>query len=152
MINFAFRFDFEKDLHLDKTFQTQRKYEKLLIVIISCFVIVSIRSQDVDHAEQQGRYFANLQIFNAIYKELQTFYVDSIDAEKSINTAIGAMLNDIDPYTEYIPAKEQEQFRTMTTGEYAGIGSMIQQTPEGSSSRSLTRGVPPIRPDCARAT
>lgn len=73
----------------------------------------------------------NLDIFNALYKELQTFYVDSIDAEKSINTAISAMLNDIDPYTEYIPAKEQEQFRTMTTGEYGGIGSLIQETPRG---------------------
>ncbi|MCM1522289.1 MAG: S41 family peptidase [Muribaculaceae bacterium] len=73
----------------------------------------------------------NLDIFNALYKELQTFYVDSIDAEKSINTAIAAMLDDIDPYTEYIPAKEQEQFRTMTSGEYGGIGSLIQETPKG---------------------
>lgn len=73
----------------------------------------------------------NLDIFNALYKELQTFYVDSIDAEKSINTAIAAMLEDIDPYTEYIAAKEQDQFRAMTTGEYGGIGSMIQQTPRG---------------------
>ena len=67
----------------------------------------------------------NLDIFNSVYKELQVFYVDSIDAEKSINTAINAMLNDIDPYTEYIPAKEQDAFKTMTTGEYGGIGSYI---------------------------
>lgn len=73
----------------------------------------------------------NLDIFNSLYKELQTFYVDSIDAEKSITTAINAMLDDIDPYTEYISAKDQEQFRTITTGEYGGIGSMIQQTPKG---------------------
>ncbi|MCM1355665.1 MAG: S41 family peptidase [Staphylococcus sp.] len=73
----------------------------------------------------------NLDIFNALYKELQTFYVDSIDAEKSINTAIAAMLNDIDPYTEYFSSKDQDQFRTMTTGEYGGIGSVIQQSTEG---------------------
>lgn len=94
------------------------------LVLLSLLASAATRSKKSDIAR-------NLDIFNAIYKELQTFYVDSIDAEKSINTAIGAMLNDIDPYTEYIPAKEQEQFRTMTTGEYAGIGSMIQQTPEG---------------------
>ena len=69
----------------------------------------------------------NLDIFNSVYKELQVFYVDSIDAEKSINTAINAMLNDIDPYTEYIPAKEQDAFKTMTTGEYGGIGSYIME-------------------------
>lgn len=45
----------------------------------------------------------NLDIFTAVYKNLQTSYVDSIDADKSINTAIAAMLNEIDPYTEYIP-------------------------------------------------
>lgn len=69
----------------------------------------------------------NLDIFNALFKELQTFYVDSIDAEKSINTAIAAMLDDIDPYTEYISVKDQDSFRSMTTGEYAGIGSVIQE-------------------------
>lgn len=73
----------------------------------------------------------NLDIFNALYKELQTFYVDSIDAEKSINIAIAAMLNDIDPYTEYISAKDQDAFRSMTTGEYGGIGSVIQERGAG---------------------
>lgn len=69
----------------------------------------------------------NLDIFNSIYKELQTFYVDTIDAEKSINTAISAMLNDIDPYTEYISAKDQDEFMIMSTGEYGGIGSYIME-------------------------
>lgn len=73
----------------------------------------------------------NLDIFNAVYKDLQTFYVDSVDAEKSINTAIQAMLSEIDPYTEYYSAKEQEKFRTMNTGEYGGIGSIIQERPGG---------------------
>ncbi len=69
----------------------------------------------------------NLTIFNALFKELQTYYVDSIDATKSISTAINAMLEDIDPYTEYIPESEQADFRSMTSGEYGGIGSYIQQ-------------------------
>lgn len=67
----------------------------------------------------------NLEIFTAVYKNLQTSYVDSIDANKSMNTAIGAMLNEIDPYTEYIPESEQEEFMTISTGEYGGIGSYI---------------------------
>lgn len=70
----------------------------------------------------------NLDIFNALYKELQTYYVDSIDAEKSITTAIAAMLDDIDPYTEYIPYSDQEEFTSMTiSGEYAGVGSTIME-------------------------
>ena len=94
------------------------------IVVLALLSSAATRSKKVDISR-------NLDIFNALYKELQTFYVDSIDAEKSINTAIGAMLDDIDPYTEYIPAKEQEQFRSMTSGEYGGIGSVIQETPRG---------------------
>ena len=69
----------------------------------------------------------NLSVFNQLYKELNTFYVDSVDAEKSIATAINAMLDDIDPYTEFIPEKAQEDFVRQTTGEYAGIGSYIMQ-------------------------
>ncbi len=69
----------------------------------------------------------NLDTFNALYKELNTFYVDTIDTEKSIQTAINAMLGELDPYTEYLPASEQEDFKTMTTGEYGGIGSYIMQ-------------------------
>lgn len=70
---------------------------------------------------------ANLTIFNAVVKELQSNYVDTIDMEKSVQTAIGAMLNRLDPYTEYMPRKEQEDFRTLNSGEYAGIGSYIMQ-------------------------
>lgn len=95
-----------------------------VIAVMALLSSAATRSRKVDISR-------NLDIFNSLYRELQTFYVDSIDAEKSINTAIAAMLDDIDPYTEYIPAKEQAQFRTMTTGEYGGIGSLIQETPRG---------------------
>lgn len=69
----------------------------------------------------------NLDIFNSLYKVLQTTYVDTIDAEKSIATAIDAMLSELDPYTEYIPEKDQETFMTISTGEYGGIGSFIME-------------------------
>lgn len=74
----------------------------------------------------------NLEIFNTLVKELQTFYVDSIDAEKSIGTAIDAMLSELDPYTEYIPYREQEAFRSISTGEYGGIGSYVMERKGGN--------------------
>lgn len=95
-----------------------------LLIVLSVIASAATRSKKSEISR-------NLDVFNALYKELQTFYVDSIDAEKSINTAIAAMLNDIDPYTEYFSSKEQDQFRTMTTGEYGGIGSVIQQSDQG---------------------
>ncbi len=69
----------------------------------------------------------SLDIFNTLYKELNTFYVDTIDAQKTIENAINAMLADIDPYTEYIPAKETDEFITISTGEYGGIGSYLME-------------------------
>lgn len=69
----------------------------------------------------------NLDIFTSIYKTLNTMYVDTIDADKSITTAINEMLKEIDPYTEYIPEEMQEEFMTISTGEFGGIGAYIGQ-------------------------
>lgn len=104
-----------------KTQNNLRKF--IFLVLITLVGSTFIASSKNDKAAITR----NLDIFNSVYKELQVFYVDSIDAEKSINTAINAMLNDIDPYTEYIPAKDQDAFKTMTTGEYGGIGSYIME-------------------------
>lgn len=99
---------------------------KKLTILATALIVMSILTSAATRSKK-SEISRNLDIFNALYKELQTFYVDSIDAEKSIDIAIGAMLNDIDPYTEYIPAKAQESFRSMTTGEYGGIGSYIME-------------------------
>lgn len=99
---------------------------KKLTILVTALIVVSILTSAATRSKK-SEISRNLDIFNSLYKELQTFYVDSIDAEKSIDIAIGAMLNDIDPYTEYIPAKAQESFRSMTTGEYGGIGSYIME-------------------------
>lgn len=103
---------------------------KKLTLVAALLVTISLLASAATRSKK-SEISRNLDIFNALYKELQTFYVDSIDAEKSINTAIAAMLNDIDPYTEYYSAKDQDKFRTMTTGEYGGIGSVIQQNEKG---------------------
>ncbi len=80
-------------------------------------------------------------------------YVDTIDVEKAINTAIRSMLNELDPYTEYMPLKEQEDFKSMTTGEYGGIGSYIRYTPKGTIIAGPgRRDRRPRRPGSARAT
>ena len=69
----------------------------------------------------------NLDVFNALVKEMEMFYVDSVDVEKTVRRGIDAMLGGLDPYTEYIPEQEMETLKMMTTGEYGGIGSYIRQ-------------------------
>ena len=67
----------------------------------------------------------NLDIFASLYKEMNTSYVDEINPNKTIKTGIDAMLNSLDPYTNYIAEDEIEDYRTMTTGQYGGIGAVI---------------------------
>lgn len=67
----------------------------------------------------------NLDVFNAVFKELDMFYVDTIDPEKVIKYGIDAMLAQTDPYTEYYP-EEDNTLKEMTTGKFGGIGSVIR--------------------------
>jgi carboxyl-terminal processing protease len=68
----------------------------------------------------------NLDIFNTIYKNLDLMYVDTLDANEVIGTAINAMLNSLDPYTEYYPEDKSKDLKLMLTGKYAGIGALIR--------------------------
>lgn len=93
-------------------------------------VAVLVAASLIAHAETRspkGDIKANLAIFNAVVKEVQSNYVDSIDMDDVVETAIAAMLNKFDPYTEYMPRKVQEDFKVLNSGEYGGIGSYIMQ-------------------------
>ena len=108
--------------------------KKILRHFALAFCIATVCSPIAVNALEQNDDAAivrNLDIFNNLYKELNTFYVDTIDVQKNMEIAIAAMLDNIDPYTEYIPAKNQEDFMVISTGEYGGIGSYIMQRKGG---------------------
>lgn len=67
----------------------------------------------------------NLDIFATLYKEVNKYYVDDVNPNEVIKVGIDAMLSSLDPYTNYIPEDQIENFRTMTTGEYGGIGAIV---------------------------
>ncbi|MCI0751550.1 MAG: S41 family peptidase [Flammeovirgaceae bacterium] len=74
------------------------------------------------------RYFEiakSLDIFATLFKEVNAYYVDEVDPKTLIRPGIDEMLESLDPYTDYIPEEELESFRTITTGQYAGIGALI---------------------------
>ena len=73
----------------------------------------------------------NLDIFNALVKEVEMFYVDSVDVEKTVRRGINAMLSGLDPYTVYYPEQDMDELKIMTTGEYGGIGSYIRERKDG---------------------
>jgi len=103
---------------------------KIISFICLLFLTASVFS---GQAQKDNRFEVskNLDLFNALVKEAEMFYVDSVDIEKTVRRGIDAMLSSLDPYTEYIPEQEMEALKLITTGEYGGIGSYIRQRTKG---------------------
>ncbi len=66
-----------------------------------------------------------LDIFTTLYRELNTYYVDTLNPEKLIQSGIYEMCGSLDPYTDFIPEDNIQEYRQQTTGRYGGIGSLI---------------------------
>lgn len=84
----------------------------------------------------------NLVTFNAIVQELQNNYVDSLQPDVAFKQAIAALLETVDPYTEYYPADDQEMLQKMTTGEYGGIGSYLMDRDSSTYISAPMEGTP----------
>lgn len=73
----------------------------------------------------------SLDIFSSLFREVQLNYVDTLDAKKAVNTAIACMLDEIDPYTEYYSSDDTDDLALLSTGEYGGVGSIINKGRDG---------------------
>lgn len=91
----------------------------LMVAGATCFL--SFKSGD-DRSFQLAK---NLDIFNSIVKELDMFYVDTLNPDKTVREGIDAMLYSLDPYTEYYPEDDQSELEQMLKNSYGGIGSII---------------------------
>ncbi len=68
----------------------------------------------------------NLDIFSTLFREVNIHYVDSVDPAKLMKKGVDAMLESLDPYTDFIPESEISDYRFITTGQYGGIGALIK--------------------------
>ena len=87
--------------------------------IIGLFCLLFVASSVVPGWAQKDNRFEvskNLDIFNSLLKEVEMFYVDSVDVDKTVQRGIEAMLAGLDPYTEYYPEQKTEELSLMTTG------------------------------------
>jgi len=84
----------------------------------------------VSFADDYFEISRNLDIFASLYREVNIYYVDEIKPGEMMKTGIDAMLKSLDPYTNYIPESEIEDYRFMTTGQYGGIGALIAKKGE----------------------
>lgn len=93
-------------------------------VIAACFLAL------LAFVKPGDRYFEiakNLEVFASLYRGINEFYVDPINPNTLMKTGADAMLGSLDPYTNYIPEDEVENFRTENTGQYGGIGALTRR-------------------------
>ena len=91
-----------------------------LIMLLAMFTS-SDAQEDRDHNFEVGK---NLEIFNAVIRNLDMMYVDTIDAKKVVSNGINRMLQSLDPYTVYYP--DPNELQSFLSGKYAGIGALIR--------------------------
>ena len=98
--------------------------------IIVAIVLITVAFFSFKSGDDRNFQIAkNLDIFNSIVKELDMFYVDTIDPNKTIREGIDNMLYSLDPYTVYYPENDQDELEMMVKGSYGGIGSLIRYNP-----------------------
>ncbi len=94
---------------------------------ILSFTLISLFLTFQGPAQSLFEISKNLDIFASLYKELDVNYVEELKPGELMKTGIDAMLATLDPYTNYIPESDIEDYRFMTTGQYGGIGALVQQ-------------------------
>ena len=96
---------------------------KSIVLVIALLLSVGVYAQEKQNNFEIAK---SLDIYNSLLRELNLNYVDEINPGELNETAIKAMLDGLDPYTVFIPESDIENAKFMTTGEYGGIGALIQ--------------------------
>ncbi|MBR0046352.1 MAG: S41 family peptidase [Bacteroidaceae bacterium] len=97
--------------------------KRTLLILLTA---LSMTSSALAQTEHNFTVAKNLDLFNTIYRQLDLFYVDSLEADKLIGVGIDAMTRELDLYTKFYPEEEMDELKMMTTGKYGGIGSIIR--------------------------
>ncbi len=106
---------------MTKQRRMSRKIKIIGIIIVSVSALLAFRTP----GEKYFEIAKSLDIFATLFKEVNAYYVDDVNPKKLIETGINEMLDQLDPYTDYIPEEDIEAFSIQTTGQYAGVGALI---------------------------
>ena len=111
----------------DCEFRKEEIMKKRLLIGLTIIAVVGISFFSFTRDEKNFEIAKNLDIYYDLFRELNMFYVDEVNPNELVKTSIDKMLSSLDPYTNYISEDQMEDFRFMTTGEYAGIGALISK-------------------------
>lgn len=98
--------------------------KKLYCIFTLLILVLPAKAQNT--GDRNFEVAKNIDIFTAICKELEQYYVDTLDTKKVVRKGIDYMLGQLDPYTVYYSDEDMGELKMMTTGKYAGIGSVIR--------------------------
>ncbi len=101
------------------------KPKKYLLIGLLSLTAFSFYSFVDEYGDKYFEIAKNLDILATLFREVNTYYVDEVNPNELMQTGIDAMLASLDPYTNYISEDQIEDFRTVTTGQYGGIGAVI---------------------------
>ncbi len=113
----------------------------VLAVVVTGFFLVSFTTP-VDRYFEIAR---NLEIFASTFREINALYVDEVNPNTLMRTGIDAMLGSLDPFTNYIPESDIEDFRTISTNQYGGIGAVTREIKGKTIVVMLYDGYPAFR-------
>src|ERR1035437_7892975 len=114
-----------------------------IIIVFSIVLVVGISTGFLANQETRDfRIAKNLDIFFSLFRELNTFYVDTIAPDKLIKAGMDNMLKTLDPYTVYFPESEADEFAILTTGKYGGIGSLVRNSGDYVVISEVYKGFP----------
>lgn len=97
------------------------------LIIVAAFLSTGIAANAQSKEFKLGQW---TEIHNGIVKELSRSYVDSLPVDKMMRKGVDAMLEQLDPYTVYIPEEENEDLQMMLSKTYGGIGAIIHKKKE----------------------
>ena len=95
---------------------------KITLAIVMMLTTLLSAQNTVNHNLEVAK---QMEIFSTLYRYLDLMYVDTLNAEQVVGEGIKGMLNSLDPYTEYYPAADRKELKSMITGKYGGIGAII---------------------------
>ncbi|MCL1973218.1 MAG: S41 family peptidase, partial [Bacteroidetes bacterium] len=108
-------------------------------------LILLLFSQGIQAQSADFKTGRSIDLLHNVLREVAVCYVDTVKIDELVDVGIAFMLNQLDPYTEFIPEEENESIELLTTGTYGGVGALIKQTPAGVIFTEPYEGSPAVR-------
>lgn len=102
----------------------KRFFLSVMVIALATTVFVGFKDGD------DFKIAKSLDIYYSLFRDVNIYYVDETNPEKMVESSIKSMLDELDPYTVYIPERDMDDFTFMTTGQYGGIGALIRNNGE----------------------